>query len=530
MRNFDLPGRSPLHATGAMAATSHPLATGAAMDVLRDGGNAIDAAVAACAVQCVVEPQSTGIGGDCFAIFAPRGSGEPIAYNGSGRAPAVLSEGALRDRGIYRIPRGSPHAVTVPGAVDAWARLVEDHGRKTLGQLLDPAIRYARDGYPVFSRVARDWLDQAATLESDPNAARIFLPKGRAPRVGEIHRQPELAATLERIARDGRDGFYAGPVAEDIVAYLNRLGGLHALDDFSHHAGEYVTPIHTTYRGFQVWECPPNGQGIVALQMLNILAGLDLAAQGPLSVDRLHFEIEAARMAYADRNAFVADPAAVAVPVERLLSSERAAAHRARIRRERAKDAVPPPPGVEHADTVYLCVVDEERNAVSFINSLFNRFGSGLVSPNSGVVLQNRGCGFVVEAGHPNCVAPGKRPLHTIIPGMLVEDGRAVMPFGVMGGYYQPVGHVHFLTSVLDFGLDLQEAIDLPRVAPTPAGEVEVESGVPAEVVDGLRARGHRVVMAADPIGGGQAIRIDWEEGVLTGASDPRKDGCVIGR
>jgi gamma-glutamyltranspeptidase/glutathione hydrolase len=344
-----------------------------------------------------------------------------------------------------------------------------------------------------------------------------------------VHRQPELAATLERIAAHGRDAFYTGPVAEDMVGYLRGLGGLHTLDDFAAARGEYVEPIKTTYAGHDVYECPPNGQGLAALEMLNILEGAYAGLDDPLSAERLHLEVEAARLGYRDRDDLIADPALARVPVNMLLSKDYAARLRASIRPDRAMAELPPSPFPVHADTVYLCVVDRDRNAVSFINSVYDSFGSGLVGPKSGVVLQNRGQGFSTDPAHPNCIAPGKRPLHTIIPGMVVKDGRAVMPFGVMGGQYQAMGHAHFLGNLFDFGLDLQEAIDLPRLYAPPAGPVRVEGGIPKASIDGLIARGHALERAVKPIGGAQAIAIDWQAGTLTGASDPRKDGCALG-
>ncbi len=528
MRNLELPGRSAVRGLNGMAATSHPLATGVALDVLKAGGNAVDAAVAACAVQGVVEPQSTGIGGDCFVLISKDG-GPPIAFNGSGRAPAAADVAWYQEQGITAIEQHSPHAVTVPGAIDAWARLVEDHGSKSLGELLQPAIGFARDGYPVLDRVAFDWHLAAELIGRDPTARRVFLPGGAPPAAGSVHRQPELAETLSVIAERGRDGFYEGPVAEDMVAYLQGLGGLHTLDDFTAAEGEYVTPISTDYRGHRVYECPPNGQGVAALVALNVLSGFDLARHEPLSAGRLHLEIEACRLAYQDRNCFVADPAQAEVPVDWLLSAAHAAELRAAISPERAMAGLPPPSGPVHKDTVYLCVVDRDRTAVSFINSLFHSFGSGLVSPRSGVTLQNRGEAFVIDPAHPNCIAPGKRPMHTIIPGMLERDGRAVMPFGVMGGQYQAMGHAHFLTSVIDFGLDVQAAIDLARVYAPPDGPVEVESGIPEASAQALHDLGHVTTAPDKPIGGAQAIMIDWQRGVLTGGSDPRKDGCALG-
>ncbi len=528
MRNLELPGRSPVLARRGMAATSHYLASLTALDVLRDGGTAMDAAVAACAVQGVVEPGSTGIGGCCFALYAPGGGDEIVAFNGSSRAPAAATSAKLRDQGLSAIPRQSPHAALVPGAVDAWDRLLKAYGRKELGEVLQPAIRLAREGYPIYQRVARDFAAEAGVLGDDPHTAAVFLPDGRAPRMGAVHRQPALAETLARIARHGRDAFYEGEVARDIVERLQELGGLHTLDDFAQVAGEFVAPIHTDYNGYQVHECPPNGQGVIALEMLNILAGTDRAKHPPLSPERLHLEIEAARLAYADRDAVLADPDA-GVPVETLLSAGHAAAQRARIDPARAMQPAPESPLPAHPSTVYITVVDAERNCASFINSLFNVFGSGITAPASGVLLNSRGRGFTLAPDHPNAIGPRKRPLHTIIPGMLCRDGRAVMPFGVMGGHYQAAGHSYFLGNVLDYGMDVQEAMDQPRLFPDAPDSVEVESGMPAEAVEGLKRLGHRLVPAAAPIGGAQAIWIDWSTGLLNGGSEPRKDGFALG-
>ncbi|MSP80536.1 MAG: gamma-glutamyltransferase [Rhodospirillales bacterium] len=529
MRNFELPGRSRAHASHGMAATSHPLATLAALDVLRAGGNAMDASVAACAVQCVVEPQSTGIGGDCFVLYSRGGSDDIVAYNGSGRAPAKATADFFAKQGIGAIDSLSPHAVTVPGAVDAWARLIADYGTRELGDLLKPAIAYARDGYPIHDRIAADWARAEATILNDPSTAALFMPDGRIPGAGARHRQPLLAATLERIASQGRDGFYQGPVAEDMVEHLSRRGGLHALGDFAAAKGEYVKPIKTHFRGLDIHQCPPNGQGVIALLQLNILAGLKIENRDPLSIERLHLAIEAARLAYADRDAVLADPVHADVPTAALLSPAHADTLRALIRRDRRLEPLSPVSLPAHADTVYLTVVDKDRNAVSFINSLFSSFGTGLMAPRSGVLLHNRGASFVVARGHPNCIAPGKRPMHTIIPGMATRDRRCVMPFGVMGGQYQAMGHAWFLANLLDYGLDLQESMDLARLFPTLEGPVEVESGIPAPTVEALKRLGHSPVRSERPIGGSQAIWIDWQSGGLTGASDPRKDGLALG-
>ncbi len=529
MRDLQLPGRSPVHAPGGVAATSHPLSSQTAVDILRRGGNALDAAVAACAVQCVVEPESTGIGGDCFCLYAPEAAGVPLAFNGSGGAPAAATQEWYAAKGITTIERQSPHAVSLPGAVYAWERLVADHGTISLGELLQPAIGYARDGFPMSSRVHLDFTTQLGLLRNDENAARVFLPGGKLPAVGALLRQPELAATLAAIAEGGRDAFYTGAVADDMVATLQSKGGLHTHEDFASVRGEYVDPISINFRGYDVFECPPNGQGVIALLLLNMMSGFE-GGGDPITLERVHLEIEASRLAYAQRDLYIADPAQANVPVDWLLSEENAAALREAIDPDRAGTALPDIKPPAHESTVHISVVDKDRNCCSFINTLFSPFGSVQMAPKSGVMLQNRAQGFTLEAGHPNCIAPGKRPLHTIIPGMLAKDGRAVMPFGVMGGSYQATGHMQFLTRLLDFGLDIQEAMDAPRFFPNPStGVVDVERGLSADIVDALRAKGHETAMPQRPIGGSQAVWIDWQQNVLTGGSDPRKDGCAIG-
>ena len=530
MRDLERPGRSPVHAPEGMASTSHPLSTQTAVDVLRGGGNALDAAVAACAVQCVVEPESTGIGGDCFCIYAPEGSDDLVAFNGSGRAPAAATANWYAENGIKSIERQSPHSVTVPGAIDAWETLVRDHGTRPLSELLQPAIRYARDGYPVSSRVSVDFASQASLLKNDEGAQRVFMPGGKTPGVGEMHRQPELAATMQKIAEGGRDAFYTGDVAEDIVSYLRSKGGLHTMEDFANMRGEYVTPITSNFRGYDVYQCPPNGQGVIALMLLNIMSEVETYGDQPITLERVHAEIEAGRLAYRDRNLYLADPNQAEVPVDWLLSPEHAAQVRAAIDPVKALSPLPEFTGPKHESTVYISVVDKDRNCCSFINTLFSNFGSVQMAPKSGVMLQNRGQGFVLDPNHPNCIAPGKRPLHTIIPGMVVKDGKAVMPYGVMGGEYQSFGHMQFLTGMFDYGLDIQEAQDRPRFFPDPfSGEVEVEGTIPEDIQAGLREKGHKLVRPAKPIGGSQAIWVDYEQNVLTAGSDPRKDGCAIG-
>jgi gamma-glutamyltranspeptidase/glutathione hydrolase len=530
MRDFELPGRSLAISRNAMAATSHPAATLAALDILKAGGTAIDAAVAACAVQCVVEAGSTGIGGDCFVLYSRGGSTDILAYNGSGRTPAAATLGWYAKAGIATLERHSPHAVTVPGAVEAWARLVADHGRLPLKEVLAPAIAHARDGYAITPRVAYDLAGQRELLVRDANAAATFLVDGEAPKAGAIQRQPGLAATLEAIGREGKDAFYRGGIAREMVDYLAAAGGLHTLDDFAAAQGEYVTPISTAFRGRTVYECPPNGQGIVALMIMKILERFQPKG-GPLAVENLHIELEATRLAYAARDRFVADPATAEVPVEHLLSDKLADELAAMIDPARALDPLPAiPAGAEHRDTVYISVVDKDRNAVSFINSIFSPYGSGLMTKASGVLFHNRGQSFVLREGHPNAIAPRKRPMHTIIPGMVAEGGRVTMPFGVMGGHYQAMGHAHFLAKLFDHGLDLQEAIDLPRLFPLPGTKtVETERRLRETVGPALSARGFDVQPPKTPMGGAQAILIDWDKGKLTGGSDTRKDGCALG-
>lgn len=529
MRNFELPGRSIVMARNGMAATSHPAATLAAVNVLQAGGNAMDAAIAACALQGVVEPGSTGIGGDCFALYARGGRDDVVAFNGSGWAPAAASVAALAAQGVKDWTRQSAHVVTVPGAVDAWATLAADHGTRPLGELLQPAIDAAEQGFAVAPRCASDWAAQAALLREDPEAARIYLQRGQAPAAGDVHRLPELAATLRAIAAGGRDAFYQGAIGRGIVGFLQARGGLHTAEDFAAYRGEYVTPIRTTFRGTDILECPPNGQGVIALLIMNILSGFE-AVGDPTSPERLHLELEATRLAYAARDAWLGDPRQGPVDVARLLSMEFAAELRARIDPAQAAPQVAmAQPEAVHKDTVYICVVDKDRNCASFINSIFHPFGSAQVAPG-GVLLHNRGQSFSLEAGHPNAIEGHKRPMHTIIPGMAVQDGRVRMPFGVMGGQYQAMGHAHLISKVLDYGLDPQAAIDLPRVFPVPGTtDVEVESTLPQATRDALTSRGHTLIKPEMPIGGAQAILIDWEQGVLQGGSDPRKDGCALG-
>jgi len=527
MRNFEVPGRSTVHAVNGMAATSHPLSTGAALDVLKEGGNAMDAAICAAAVQAVVEPQSTGIGGDVFALMCPKGTAEVIAYNGSGRAPAAATVDWYRERGITAIEQHTPHSVTIPGAIEAWCRLNADHGRLPLDRLLAPAIRYAAEGYPVHARVSYDWRRAAATVSWDADAKAVFLPGGKVPEEGEIHRQARLAETLKIVAEEGRAGFYEGPAAEAMAAKLQSLGGLHTAADFAATKGDYVEPIATDYRGYTIHQIPPNNQGVTALIMLNILEGFELARYEPLSAERTHLEMEAGRIAFAVRDTAISDPGTLRVSPDQLVSKGWAASLRASISLDRAMTGIPEL-GLKSADTVYISVVDRDLNAVSFINSVYHSFGSGILCPETGVLFQNRGECFRLDPDHPNCIGPNKRPLHTIMPGMLTRGEEAVSPYGVMGGDYQPYGHTRVLANVIDYGLDVQAAISMPRVFAT-GSLVNIEKTFPAATYDGLRARGHVLNFAPAPLGGGQMIVIDRAKGVLSAGSEHRKDGCALG-
>jgi gamma-glutamyltranspeptidase/glutathione hydrolase len=528
VRDFERPGRSEAFGTKVVAATSHPLATLTALDIMRRGGNAIDAAIAAVALLGVVEPTQSGIGGDCFVLFMHRGEGDVIALNGSGWAPAAATLDGLLALGITAIPAESAHAVTVPGAVASWARLAADHGTMALAELLQPAVEAAEHGYPVTERVARDWAKQVAKLRGNAAAADIFLRNGETPHTGEIHRQPALAKALRSIASDGPAAFYQGWIARDMVETLRQAGGLHTLDDFSRYAPEYVTPIRASYRGYDVWECPPNGQGLVPLVMLKALEGFDVSRWAALSVERLHVLAEIGRQAYADRDCFICDPRSSSIPVTQLLSDERVEKMRRRVSFERRHDGFEPMLVPEHRDTTFVAVVDSERNTVAFINSIFDDFGSGIVSPNSGVIFHNRACGFVLERGHPNVIAGRKRPLNTIIPAMLARNGRAVMPFGVTGGQFQPFGQVQLVSNILDHSMGIQAAIDQPRIFAW-NDAIQVEGTVPTSVREGLTALGHKIVTAENPLGTAQAIWIDWESGLLRGGADGRRDGLAAG-
>ena len=524
MRDFQRPGRSAVLATEGMCATSHPLAALTAVEILKAGGNAVDAAIAGAVLLGFCEPQMTGLGGDCFVLVKPAGGEDVLALNGSGRAPRGLSAADLRARGLTAMPLHDVSAITVPGAVDAFCRLSSDHGRIGLAATLAPAIHQADAGVPVAPRVARDWAEAAPDLTG--RARETLLLGGEPPRVAQVFRAPGQAEVLRRIASEGRAGFYEGEVASDMIASLRALGGTHTAEDFAATACDWTTPLGGPYRGTDLLEHPPNGQGATALLMLKILARFDIAALDPWGTPRAHLEAEAAKLAYDARNRFLADPDHT-TRLDHMLSDATADRLAALIDPARAMAAPAPLTEAIHRDTIYITVVDRDRMAVSLIYSVYHSFGAGLVSDRFGINFQNRGAGFTLAEGHPNEAAGGKRPMHTIIPAMLAANGRVTMPFGVMGGGYQPCGHARILSNIVDFGLSPQEAIDAPRSFPAPEG-MEVERGYPDAVRASLAAMGHDVIVPDTPLGGAQAILIH-EHGILEGGSDPRKDGCALG-
>lgn len=524
MRDFHLPGRSAVMALNGICATSHPLAAAAAVDILRQGGNAMDAAIAGAVILGQAEPAMTGLGGDCFALISPAGGDDVIAVNGSGRAPSAATAEAMRAEGHSTIPLNSVQAVTLPGAVDAFCTMSERWGKLGLADSLAPAIRYMEDGLPIAPRAAFDYGEAHETLQGA--ARRHFLPSGAPMSPGETLALPGQAEVLRRIARDGRRAFYEGEVAEDMLATLNAGGGLHTAEDFAGTACTITDPISGMYKSRELLEHPPNGQGVTAHLMLNMLSHFDLAGMDPFGAERAHIEAEAAKLAYDARNRFLADPDHM-TRLAHLQSPETAARLAALIDPKRAMAAPAEFSEAVHKDTIYLTVVDRDRMAVSLIYSIFHSFGSGIASDKFGILFQNRGAGFTLDAGHPNELAGGKRPMHTIIPAMVREEGRISMPFGVMGGQYQPNGHARLLTNMIDYGMDAQSAIDAPRSF-VENGKLRLERGYSAAVTAELAARGHDVEVPNSPIGGAQSIVIH-ENGVLEGASDPRKDGCAIG-
>ncbi len=519
-------GRSMPAGKSGMTVSSQPLATQAGLDILKRGGNAADAAVAMAAVLNVVEPMSTGIGGDAFVLVYTAKTRAVSALNASGRAPAAATLDYFRKKNLRSIPDEGMLPVTVPGALDAWSLVAERFGAMKLGALLAPAIETAENGFPVAEKTAHEWAKAVGKLAMHPNSAG-YLSNGRAPRAGEIFRQPALAATLKTIAAEGKDAFYRGSLAQEIVRFSEANGGLLSLDDFAQHASTWVEPIRTDYRGYEVVEMPPNTQGMTVLQMLNILERYDLRSLGFGSAEYIHLLVEAKKLAFADRDRYLADQDAVALPTAKLISKLYAAERARKIDPARAQE-FPAGPAARAGDTQVFCAVDCDGNAVSFINSLFESFGCGLVGGATGIILHNRGKLFSLDAAHLNCVAPRKRPMHTIMPAMVFKDARPFLVFGVTGAHMQPQGQVEMLVNMIDFGMPLQQAMDAPRVNHLDGLDVALEPGFSEETRAALARKGHRILGEAN-FGGSQGILIHPEFGTLLGGSDPRKDGCALG-
>lgn len=534
--------RSETIAPRALAATSHPLATQAALDVLKAGGSAVDAAIAANACLGLMEPTGCGLGGDLFAIVWDPATKKLHGLNASGRSPYALTLDEFKKRGLTNVPSYGPLPVTVPGAVDGWFTLHGKFGRVPMATNLAPAIAYARDGIPLSEVIAEGWERNVAILAKYPNVTNLWAPGGRTPRKGERFQNPQLADTLTKIAAGGRDAYYRGDIAKTIAAFIQEQGGFLTERDFAEHTSEWVDPISTNYRGYDIWELPPNGQGLSVLQMLNILEGYDLRAMGFGSSAYMHTFIEAKKLAFEDRARLYADPDFFKTPIAELNSKDYAAKRRALIKPDSAARRYDPGiPALRTSDTVYLCVADERGMMVSFIQSNYRGLGSGMVPPGLGFGLHDRGEAFDLTPGRPNTYAPHKRPFHTIIPAFVTRDGEPVMAFGVMGGDMQPQGHVQVLVNWLDFGMNLQEAGDAPRIyhtgssdpdgsVMTDGGTVNLEAGFPSESVRDLQKLGHKFGAAAiGSFGGYQAVLWDKTNRVWIGASESRKDGMAAG-
>lgn len=533
--------RSVVWAPHGLVAAAHPLAVQIGIDVLREGGSAVDAAIAVNAALGLMEPTSCGIGGDLFALVWDAESGRLHGLNASGRAPAALRAEMVPARANGTMPLYSPYAWTVPGAADGWFTLHERFGRLPIERLLEPSIRYAEEGFPVTQVIAGAWARSARVFGEKPGFAEVFLPGGRAPREGEIFRNPALARSYRLMAEGGRKAFYEGEIAREIVAFSERNGGFFSLEDLAGHRSDWVEPLSTEYRGVTLWELPPNGQGLAALQMLNILETFDLRSMGRDSADFWHVMAEAKKLAFADRARYYADPDFTDLPVAGLLSKEYARRRAALIDMKRAARSVDPGnPALEEGDTTFLVAADSRGNMVSLIQSNYTGFGSGYVVPSLGFGIQNRGTLFTLEEGHPNRLEPGKRPFHTIIPAFLTRDGEPWVAFGLMGGAMQPQGHVQIVVNLVDFGMNLQEAGDAPRFnhsgssQPTgtlmsDGGALHLESGIPVEVRRELVRRGHRLEDAVGIFGGYQAVALSPVGAGWAGATESRKDGCAQG-
>ncbi len=522
-------GRSTVYAPQGAAATSQPLASTSALEILRRGGNAIDAAVAAAAVLNVVEPHMTGMGGDMFAILWWADEQRLVGLDASGRAGSLISPEVLLERGFERMPESGPETITVPGALSGWVALLERYGTLPLAEALAPAIRIAEEGFPVTPIIARQWRAQAEKLSRNPGASATYLIDGEGPEAGEWRTNRDLAATFRTVTVKGPGAFYGGELGRRVVDGLRELGGFLTVDDLKSHEARWVDPISADFRGYTVWELPPAGQGIAALQMLELLEPFDLEGMGHNSVAYLHHLIEAKKLAYADLGRYVADPEFMEVSAEALLDGDYISGRRALIDPERAAERPDPGRAITESETVYLSVADRDGNMVSLINSLSSSFGSGVVVPGTGLMLQNRGAGFTLEDGHANQVAARKRPFHTIIPGFVTKDGSPWMAFGLMGGSMQPQGHVQMLINLMVFGMDIQQSIDAARFRHMNGLRVAFESPIGPEVRAALEAMGHELSDESDVAFGGAQGIIKLERGWAAG-SDPRKDGTAVGR
>lgn len=531
--------RSEVISQHGMACTSQPLATQVALDILKAGGNAIDAAIAANALLGLVEPTGNGVGGDLFAIVWDAKTKQLYGLNASGRSPQSLTIDYFKENGYDQIPAYGPLPVSVPGCVDGWCELNKRFGSMEMDQILQPAIGYAREGFPVTELIAYFWAGNARSLSRYPNVAEVYMPNGKAPAKGEIFKNPYLANTLEKIARGGRDAFYSGEIAKTIDAFMKEQGGFLSYEDLANHTSEWVEPVSSNYRGYDVWELPPNGQGIAALQILNILEGYDIASMGFGSSEYIHHFVEAKKLAFEDRARYYADPAFNDLPVEELISKEYAARRAELINPDRASRNLDAGE-MEHGNTIYMTVADQYGNMISLIQSNFRGLGSGMCPPGLGFILQDRGELFTLEEGHFNVYEPGKRPFHTIIPAFITKEGKPYMSFGVMGGSMQPQGHAQIVINMIDFGMNIQEAGDAPRMRHdgssqptgkemTDGGVVNLESGIPYESVRELMKRGHHIKNSLGNFGGYQAIMWDEKNGVYYGASESRKDGQAAG-
>jgi gamma-glutamyltranspeptidase/glutathione hydrolase len=518
--------------THGMAASSQHLATLSGYKILAKGGNAVDAAVAMASTLSVVEPYSIGLGGDAFALLYLAKEKKLIGMNGSGRAPYRATLESFEERGIKEIPERGILSVTVPGALHGWAQAVERYGGLSLSEVFRDAIELAENGFPVTEIIAGEWKHLEEILLTTENPLKAYLIEGRAPRAGQVFPNRDLARTYQKIVRDGVRTFYEGEICDAILETSIRHGGLLSKQDFKDHTTTWVEPISTDYRGYTICELPPNGQGLVTLEMLNILEGYDIRSLSHNSAEYFHLLIEAKKAAFRDRDRFITDPEFEKVPVDRLLSKEYAREIREKIDPRYASSPDSLRGAEAGSDTAYMTAVDEQGNACSFISSLFMGFGSGVIVDGTGIALQNRGSSFSLNPKHFNRIAPHKRPMHTIIPGMVLKGKEFLMGFGVMGGDMQPQGHVQFLVNVVDFGMNLQEAIDAPRIRHLHGIQVFLEEGIPDEVASDLARKGHRIIedrSTVNQVGGGQAIYFDRDQKVLLGASDRRKDGCAIG-